>query len=164
MAPQRSLAASAAGREPAADWRRGSSRLASAARGKNDHVPVSIEEVRRLALTLPRSTEHLIRDRVKFRVGRLVYVAFSRDEALMGFGYPKEERDALVGTRSEVFQLPRASDLRYNWVVARLDALDSGEMRELVIDAWRMCVPKSVAANFDALQAATDTLDVQWKP
>ena len=112
-------------------------------------MAVTVDEVRRLALTLPRTTEHLIRDRVKFRVGRLVYVGFSRDETLMGFGYPKEERDELVAARPEVFQLPGMADLRYNWVVARLDALDPDEMSELVTDAWRMCVPKKVAAAYD---------------
>jgi hypothetical protein len=113
-------------------------------------VPVTVDEVRRLALTLPRSSEHLIRDRVKFRVGSLVYVAFSHDETLMGFAYPKEERDALIAERPELFRLPGTSDLRFNWVVACLDALDLHEMRELVVDAWRMCVPKRVAAAYDA--------------
>lgn len=113
-------------------------------------MAVTVDEVRRLALSLPRTTEHLIRDRVKFRVGHLVYVAFSRDETLMGFGYPKEERNTLVAERPDVFQLPGTADLRYNWVVARLDALNPDEMPELVIDAWRMCVPKKVAAEYDA--------------
>lgn len=111
---------------------------------------VTIDDVRALASTLPRSSEHLIRDRVKFRIGRIVYVAFSRDEQLMGFGFPKEERDALVAAYPEKFLLPPTSDLRYNWVVARLAALDLDEMRELVLDAWRMCVPKRVAAEYDA--------------
>ena len=44
---------------------------------------------------------------------------------------------------------PSQGDLRYNWVLVRLDAIDREEMRELVIDAWRMFVPKSVAAAFD---------------
>jgi len=51
---------------------------------------VTIEQVRGLALTLPRTYEALVRDRVKFRVGRIVYIAFSRDETLMGFAFPKE--------------------------------------------------------------------------
>src|SRR5436309_990458 len=109
---------------------------------------VSLDDVRALALTLPRSYEVLIRDRVKFRVGRLVYVAFSRDETLMGFGFPKEERDALIRSDPDKFQLPPTSDLRYNWVVARLDNLDEKEMSEYVVDAWRMCVPKGVAADY----------------
>jgi hypothetical protein len=107
---------------------------------------VSVEDVRAFASGLPRTTEALVRDRVKFRVGRIVYVAFSRDETLMGFGFPKEERDALVASEPEKFQLPSTSDLRYNWVVVRLDAIDVAEMRELVLDAWRMCVPKKVSA------------------
>jgi hypothetical protein len=110
---------------------------------------VTIEDVRRLALTLPRTTEALVRGRVKFRVGRIVYIAFSHDETVMGFAFPKEERDWLVGTEPEKFSLPTASDLRYNWVVVRLAAIDVAEMRELVFDAWRMVVPKRVAASVD---------------
>ena len=106
---------------------------------------VTVEDVRALALTLPRTTEHLIRDRVKFRVGSLVYVAFSRDETLMGFAFPREERQALVDAEPEKFELPGASDLRYQWVVARMAALDVEEMTELVTDAWTMVVPKFLA-------------------
>ena len=108
---------------------------------------VTVDDVRRVALTLPRTTEHLIRDRVKFRVKQLVYVAFSRDEALMGFAFPKEERAALVASEPDKFMLPSKSDMRYNWIHVRLDAIDLEEVRELVIDAWRMCVPKKVAAT-----------------
>jgi len=108
---------------------------------------VTIDHVRELALSLPRTTEALVRDRVKFRVGRIVYVAFSRDETLMGFGFPKEERAALVASEPDKFLMPKTSDLRYNWVVVRVDAIDLDEMRELVLDAWRMVVPNRVAAE-----------------
>jgi hypothetical protein len=106
----------------------------------------TIDAVRALALTLPRSYEALVRDRVKFRVGRIVYLSFSPDESLMGFAFPKEEREALVASEPDKFMMPAASDLRYNWVVVRLAAIDDDEMRELVTEAWRMVVPKSVAA------------------
>ena len=107
---------------------------------------VTIDDVRALALTLPRSYEALVRDRVKFRVGRIVYLAFARDETLMGFAYPKDEREALIASDPDKFLMPKPADLRYNWVVVRLAAIDEDEMRELVMDAWRMVVPKSVAA------------------
>ena len=106
----------------------------------------TIEGVRAVAQGLPRSYEVLVRDRVKFRVGRIVYIAFSRDEMLMGFAFPKEERDGLVAAEPDKFLLPRASDLRYHLVVARLAAIDDVEMRELVEGAWRMVVPQRVAA------------------
>ena len=112
---------------------------------------VTIDEVRPLAVTLPRTTEALVRGRVKFRVGRIVYLAFSHDETLMGFGFPKEWRDALVETEPDKFMLPRESDLRYNWAVVRLAAIDAEEMRGLVIDAWAMVVPKKVSAPYAEL-------------
>ncbi len=107
---------------------------------------VTIDDIRPLALSLPRSYEALVRDRVKFRVGRIVYLAFSRDETLMGFGFPKDERDALIASDPKKFMMPKPKDQRYNWAVVRLAALDAEEMREIVLDAWRMVVPKSVAA------------------
>jgi hypothetical protein len=117
----------------------------------SDVAVVTIDEVRALAITLPRSTEALVRGRVKFRVGRIVYLAFSHDETLMGFGFPKEWRDALVESEPDKFMLPRESDLRYNWAVVRLAAIDAEEMRGLVIDAWAMVVPKRVSAPYAEL-------------
>lgn len=108
---------------------------------------MTIDDVREVALDLPRSYEALVRDRVKFRVGRIVYLAFSRDETLMGFAFPKEERVALVESEPDKFLMPKPADQRYNWVVVRLAAIDRTEMRELVLDAWRMVVPERVAAD-----------------
>lgn len=110
---------------------------------------VTVDDVRRLALTLPRTEERLVRDQVKFRVGRLVYVAISADETAMGFGFPKEERANLVAAEPAKFFMPVRSDERYNWVRVWLAAIDEAEMCELVVDAWRMVVPKRVAAAYD---------------
>jgi hypothetical protein len=110
---------------------------------------VTVEDVRSVASTLPRSYEVLVHDRIKFRVGQIVYVAFSRDETVMGFGFPKADREMLVASDPEKFMLPGATDMRFNWVHVRLSALDLAEMRELVVDAWRMVVPKRVAAAYD---------------
>jgi len=108
---------------------------------------VTIDDVRAVVRDLPRSYEALVRDRVKFRVGRIVYLGFSRDETIMGFAFPKDERASLVESDPDRFLMPPTSDLRYNWVCVRLATLDEDEMRELVLDAWRMVVPKRVAAE-----------------
>jgi hypothetical protein len=105
---------------------------------------VTVADVRRLALSLPRTCEHLIRDRIKFRVGAIVYVAFSRDETTMGFGYPREERPALIAAEPDRFFLEPA-DARFQWVSCWLERLDVAEMEEFVCDSWRMCVPKFLA-------------------
>ena len=112
----------------------------------------TLEDVRRIALALPRTTEHLIREHTKFRVGRIVYAAVSPDEERMGFGFPKEERAALVASEPDKFMMPLPADERYQWVRARLPALDADELRELLIDAWCMVVPKKVAADYLASQ------------
>jgi len=103
---------------------------------------ITVDDVRKVALALPRSYEAIVRDRIKFRVGQIVYVAFSRDETVMGFAYPKQERVALIADEPETFLMPRLSDQRYNWVDCAMDALDEHRMHGLVVEAWRMVVPK----------------------
>jgi hypothetical protein len=112
---------------------------------------VTIDEVRAFASTLPRSYEAVVRGRVKFRIGRIVYLSLSRDGATMGFAFPKEWRSALVDSEPEKFSLPGESDMRYHWVHVRLDIIDEEEMRALVEDAWAFCVPKSVAEEYAAM-------------
>jgi len=111
-------------------------------------MAVTAEQIRDVALTLPRAYEAWVRDYRKFRVGRIVFLSISPDESLMGFGYPREERAALVSSDPVKFLMPIKSDERYQWVRARMSELDVDEMRELVIDAWAMCVPKSVSAQY----------------
>jgi hypothetical protein len=109
---------------------------------------VTVEEISAVASALPRTNEGLVRGEVKFRVGRIVYLAISRDGSTMGFAFPKEWRNALVESEPEKFSVPSAHDMRYHWVDVRLDAIDAGEMRELVEDAWAFTVPKRVADEY----------------
>jgi hypothetical protein len=111
---------------------------------------VTIDDVLQVARPLPRSTEVVVYGRLKFRVGKIVYLAFSRDETVIGFAFPKEWRAVLVDAEPHKFMLPDLSDMRFNWVHARLAALGKTEMRDFVLDAWRMVVPKRVAAEYDA--------------
>jgi hypothetical protein len=109
---------------------------------------VTLEDVRRLALPLPGTYEALIQDRIKFKVGRIVYLSVAPDERSMGFAFPKEERAALVASEPAKFSLPIPSDLRYNWARVWLTEIDSAELSELVPDAWAMAVPKRVSAAY----------------
>jgi hypothetical protein len=108
--------------------------------------PPTVDDVRAMTAGLPRSYEAVVRDRVKFRVGRIVYLAFSADETQLGFAFPKAEREAMLAAEPDKFLRPKPSDLRYNWLEVRLSALDHEELHELVLDAWRMVVPRRVAA------------------
>ena len=112
-------------------------------------MAVTIDDVRALTSGLPRSYEVFVRGRVKFRVGQIVYLAFSRDETQMGFAFPREEREAALETYPGKFLRPKPSDMRFQWLEVRLDAIEKDELRELVFDAWRMVVPKKLASLSD---------------
>ena len=112
-------------------------------------MAVTIDDVRALTAGLPRSYEVFVRRRVKFRVDQIVYLAFSQDETLMGFAFPKEEREAALETYPEKFLRPKPSEMRFQWLIVRLEAIEKDELRELVFDAWRMVVPKKLAALSD---------------
>ena len=117
---------------------------------------VTIDEVRAFAATLPRSSEAFVRGRVKFRIGRIVWLAFSRDGTVMGFAFQRAWRAALVEAEPEKFSLPSEHDMRYHWVHVRLDAIDADEMHELVEDAWAFCAPKRVAEEYAASQGGAE--------
>jgi hypothetical protein len=121
-------------------------------------MAVTMDDVRALTTCLPRSYEAVVRGRIKFRVGSIVYLAFTRDQTLMGFAFPKEEREAALTTYPHKFLRPKPSEMRFQWLVVRLDAIDEDELRELVFDAWRMVVPKKLAVLSDEelLQGAVD--------
>ena len=108
-----------------------------------------VDDVLALGSELERSYPVRVRGRLKFRVGQIVYVAFSLDETVMELAFPKEERDALVAGDPRKFSLPAESDLRFNWVRSALVALEPTEARELVVDAWRMVVPQKLSRAYD---------------
>jgi len=115
-------------------------------------MPVTVAEVQELARTLPRSSEALVRGRIKFRVGQIVFLSFSKDGSTMGFGFPKDWRAALVESEPEKFSLPIESDMRFHWAHVRLDAIDADEMRDLVENAWAMCAPKFLVEEYATAQ------------
>ena len=109
---------------------------------------VTVDDVRSVAANLPRSYEVVVRGRTKFRVKQIVYLAFSRDETEMGFGFPKSEREYLVDTEPHKFFMPDEASMRFHWVEAWTAELEYDEMRDFVICAWAMCVPKYVSAPY----------------
>jgi hypothetical protein len=109
---------------------------------------VDLTDIREITADLPRSYEVLVRDRIKFRVGQIVYLAVAPDEQTIGLGFPREERAAALAAEPDKFLPPRKSDERYQWIELNLAAVDYDELRELILEAWAMCVPKKVRAEY----------------
>jgi hypothetical protein len=115
-------------------------------------MPVTVDEIRALAASLPRSYEAVVRGRVKFRIGQIVYLSLAADGSAMGCGFPKEFREAAVESEPDKFSLPGESDLRFNWIHVNLAAIDYEEMRDLVEGAWSRVVPQFVAREYAEAQ------------
>ena len=115
-------------------------------------MPVTVDEVRALAASLPRSYEAGVRGRVKFRIGQIVYLALSHDGSRMGCGFPRDLRAAVVEAYPEKFALPGESDMRFNWIHVNLEAIDADEMRDLVEEAWSRAVPRYLAEEYALAQ------------
>ena len=113
---------------------------------------MTVDEIRELAASLPRSYEVFVRGRIKFRIGQIVWLSLAPDGSTMGCGFPKEFRRAAVDAEPSKFALPGDSDLRFNWIHVNLDAIDSHEMRDLVEGAWSRAVPKYVAKAYATAQ------------
>jgi hypothetical protein len=118
---------------------------------------VTAEQVREIALGFPRAYEADVRGQIKFRVGRIVFAALSRDHSTLGLGFPRDERAALVESEPAKFHLPSTSDMRYQWIHASMAELDRDELEELLTDAWAMCVPKFLRAAWLDAHPPTNT-------
>jgi hypothetical protein len=120
---------------------------------------VTVDAVRRVAMSLPGTSEHLINHRVKFRAHRVVYAAISLDRTSMGLAFPKEWRETFVAAEPDRFRMPAPVDLPFNWMRVSLGAIDQTEMRELLVDAWCFVVPKRVASAYLELASIPDIGD-----
>jgi hypothetical protein len=109
---------------------------------------VTADEIHAVAQALPRSYEVFVHGRIKFRVGQIVWLSLSKDGERMGCGFPREMRQAAVEAEPHKFQLPSESDMRFNWIQVRLEAIDADEMRDLVEEAWSRAVPLYVAQEY----------------
>ena len=111
-------------------------------------MPVTVDEIRTLAASLPRSYEAHVRGLVKFRIGQIVFLSIAPDGSKMGCGFPKELRQAAVDAEPEKFALPSESDMRFNWIHVSLTAIDADEMRDLVEEAWSMVAPRYLVEHY----------------
>lgn len=126
--------------------------LAERGQARKNALGVTADDVREIALSLPRAYEALVRDQVKFRVGQIVFLALSRDETTMGFGYPREERADLIAAEPDKYFWPIPSDMRYQWMRVRLGMIDRDELHEIIVGAWKLCVPKKLWVDYWPVQ------------
>ncbi|MEU1265010.1 MmcQ/YjbR family DNA-binding protein [Streptomyces cellulosae] len=99
------------------------------------------EDVRRIALSLPDTTEKIAWSMPTFRVAGKMFATLPEDETSIAVRCPKEERDELALAEPEKFWIAD-HEAQFAWVRVRLAALeDEGELRDILADSWRQAAP-----------------------
>jgi hypothetical protein len=112
------------------------------------------EDVRRVALALPDTTEKLAWGEATFRVAGKIFAALGDDDTSMAFKCPKEERGELIAAEPGKFFVRTGHDDHYNWLRAHLAAVeDEEELRAILLDSWRQTAPRRLLAAHPELAA-----------
>lgn len=99
------------------------------------------DDVRRIALSLPDTTEKTAWNMPTFRVAGKMFATLPEDETSLAVRCPKEERDELVLAEPGKFWIA-GHEAQFAWVRARLGALEGEEeLRDILADSWRQAAP-----------------------
>ncbi|NSC22348.1 MmcQ/YjbR family DNA-binding protein [Streptomyces albus subsp. chlorinus] len=99
------------------------------------------DDVRRLALALPRTKEVEAWAMPTFRVAGKMFLTMPDDQSSFAVRCPRLERGELIAAEPGKFWVP-PHEAASNWVRARLAALDDmTELRDIVTDSWQQAAP-----------------------
>ncbi|MCT9139927.1 MmcQ/YjbR family DNA-binding protein [Streptomyces violarus] len=114
------------------------------------------EAVRRIALSLPDTTEKIAWSMPTFRVAGKMFATLPEEETSVAVRCPKVERDELVLAEPKKFWIAD-HEASFAWVRARLDALeDEGELRIILADSWRQAAPNRLLEAHPRLGLPTE--------
>ncbi|MET7656211.1 MULTISPECIES: MmcQ/YjbR family DNA-binding protein [unclassified Streptomyces] len=112
------------------------------------------EDVRRIALSLPDTTEKTSWNMPTFRVAGKMFATLPEEETSLAVRCPKEERDELVLAEPGKFWIA-GHEAQFAWVRARLAALeDEDELRDILADSWRQAAPTRLLEAYPELGSA----------
>lgn len=99
------------------------------------------DDVRRIALSLPETTEKERWGHPTFDVARKMFVTVPDDETSFAVRCPRFDREELIAAEPYKFWVPR-HEAASAWVRVRLAALDDvRELSDILTDSWRQAAP-----------------------
>lgn len=114
-------------------------------------MAVKYERVREWVLDLPGGQEIMVEGwgHPTLRVNNKMFASGAPGSPTMTVKCTKEEQASLIAERPDVYA-PAAYVGRFGWVEVKLSKVDAGELRELVIEAWRRTAPKKLVKEYDS--------------
>jgi hypothetical protein len=107
------------------------------------------DDVRRLALSLPETSEKPCYGTPGFYVRKHLFARLRNDGSVVVKAEPGE-RELLMAAEPDVFFITDHYRPYEMYVLVRLEAVEEGELLEVLTDSWRIAAPKRVRAAFDA--------------
>ena len=107
------------------------------------------EEVRRLVLSFPQTEEGTSYGRPSFKVnGKFFTRIRPEDDSLVLLEVSFDEREMLMEAAPETFHItPHYKD--YPSVLARVETVDPGSLRNFLERRWRKVMPKKLARQYE---------------
>jgi hypothetical protein len=111
---------------------------------------VTEHDVRRVAMSLPETSEKPYNRRPAFRVRDKLFIRVHElPDTLFVRCAEVEERDELLTAEPEKYFITPHYE-GYPGLLVRLGAVDLEELTELVTDSWRVCAPRRLRTAWDA--------------
>lgn len=105
------------------------------------------EDVRRIALSLPGTTERELWHHPTFHVAGRMFVTVPGDATSFAVRCPRHERAELIASEPDKFWVP-PHEAHSSWVRARLSALeDPTELYDILVDSWHQAAPPDLAGS-----------------
>jgi hypothetical protein len=102
----------------------------------------TFEDVRALSLELPAAEESTSYGTPAFKVRKKLFARL-REEDILVIRVDRDERAALIESEPEIyFMTPHYKN--YGFVLVRLEAVDRKELREILIESWRLAAPRKL--------------------
>ena len=109
----------------------------------------TFDDVRRIALGLPETDEHVTWETdVNFRVGNKMFAIGSEGSDGVSIKASLETQAELLEMDPETFR-KSAYVGRFGWVTVDLGRVDPGLLESLLRQAWRRTAPKRLAATLE---------------
>jgi hypothetical protein len=116
---------------------------------------VTEDDVRRVALSLPATTEKPSYGTPGFRVKDKLFARIREEgDVLVVWVEDLGDKEALIGAQPETFFTTPHYD-GYAMVLVRFDAVEVDELTELLTDAWRIRAPKRLRDELDRTLGGT---------
>ncbi|MFI6443687.1 MmcQ/YjbR family DNA-binding protein [Kitasatospora sp. NPDC050543] len=111
---------------------------------------VTFDEFKDMGLALPQTTEQITWEvEVTLRIGKKIFAMGAPESERVTVKASKEDQTELLAAEPEVFSVAPFVG-RFGWVSVRLAKVDPEELRDLLVEAWRLTAPKRLVREFDA--------------